>query len=86
MNQYTFYPRAIMQEPMHWDALEVHPVFEEEDGNCSVCEPDEATFFSVYVHDVNGGVLCIADLPTLDEAEELRELIEVLLLTHKNRR
>ena len=50
---------------------------------CPVCgcrcmgyRRSEASFFSVYLHQVSGGVDCVADLPTLELAKQLAELIE----------
>ena len=59
-----------------WDTVEVQPVFCGENGICEVCEESEASFFSVYLHQVSGGVDCVADLPTLELAKQLAELIE----------
>jgi len=59
-----------------WDDIEIQPVFCDEDGNCEVCNEGEQTFYSVYLHQVSGGVLCIADLPTLELAQNLASLIK----------
>lgn len=60
-----------------WDNVEVSPVYwYKENDFCEVCEESEATFFSVYLHQIEGGVQCIADLPTRELAEQLAELIE----------
>jgi hypothetical protein len=59
-----------------WDAVEVHPVWQDENGNCDVVDEGNETFWSVYLHQVQGGVLCVADLPTKELALKLAELIE----------
>lgn len=61
--------------PAQWDAVEVHPVIQLEDGVCEVCEPKDASFYSVYLHNVGGGIQCIADLPTELLANQLAVLI-----------
>lgn len=59
-----------------WDSIEVHPVWDDGNGNCEPCEEGEESFWSVYLHQVEGGILCIADLPTKELSLQLAELIE----------
>jgi hypothetical protein len=58
-----------------WDSFEVSPVREEPDG-CEVCDKGEEDFWSVYLHQVEGGVACIADLPSEEHAEAIKQLLE----------
>lgn len=65
-----------------WDDTEVSPVHyigdKGEDGiqHMETCEEEEADLYSVYLHQLEGGVQCIADLPTKELAEQLAQLIE----------
>lgn len=58
-----------------WQDMEVSPVLNN-DGGCEVCDEENAEFWSVYLHQIEGGVQCIADLHTKKQAEQLAELIE----------
>lgn len=59
-----------------FDAVEVHPVMSWQDPDdsssylCEVCDPvtDEPSFWSAYVHLVEGGVDCIGDFATEQQA------------------
>lgn len=62
-----------------WDDIEIMPVFEDNNGNCEPCEPEQANFYSVYLHQVTGGVQCIADLPTEKEANEFAKLLKTAI-------
>ena len=75
----VFVPDAAKTE---WDDIEVSPVLEE-DGNCEVCEEGEETFWSVYLHQVTGGVQCVADLPTKELAYALASLIQESSLSRR---
>lgn len=60
---------AIDGTPERFDAIEIQGVREEIDlidSAKSCCEVDNQTpqFFSVYLHEVEGGVTCVADLAT----------------------
>lgn len=59
----------------YWDAIEIHPVKEIEKGICETVEEGEETFWSIYLHQLNGGLKCVADLKTKLEASQLVELI-----------
>ena len=63
-----------------WDDIEVSPVQYVDEHvkgrQCvEVCEEHEADFWSVYLHQVEGGVMCVADLPSKEQAEALARLI-----------
>ncbi len=57
-----------------WDDIEVQPVKNLGDA-CEVCDEHEADFWSVYLHQVQGGVQCIADLPSKELAEAFSTLL-----------
>jgi hypothetical protein len=58
-----------------WDDIEVSAVCKVDEENVETCEESEADFYSVYLHQKEGGVVCVADLPTKEEAEKLGDLI-----------
>ena len=67
-----------MTEILHYDGLEVHPVYEETDAEtgdsyCEVCKPEDAHFWSVYGHLKEGGMTCLEDFPTEQEAVAFAE-------------
>lgn len=69
-----------------WDAVEVQPVcFIDNGANCEVCDKGQEDFWSVYLHQVEGGVLCVADLPTEAAADKLAELIRNAAKTFQNK-
>ncbi len=41
-----------------WDAIEIHPIFEDEYGYCEVTSEGQESFWSVYLHQTNGGLRC----------------------------
>jgi len=51
----------------NWDAFEIHPIVEDENGFCEVTSEGNESFWSIYLHQVNGGLKCIADLPTKND-------------------
>jgi hypothetical protein len=65
---------------MQWDEVEYHPCKTVNDGEngqyTEQCEPDEAEFWSVYLHDIQGGILCVADVENETQAKNLASLIE----------
>lgn len=66
------------------DNLEVHPCMEiNEEGDVEQCEPEEAQFWSVYVHYEGGGLDCIADCDTSDQAYELVNFLKELIKRFK---
>jgi len=68
-----------------WDNIEVHPVRNIGEDAAEQCEEYEADYFSVYLHLVAGGLICIADLPTRELAEGLKELLVRFLIGGKQR-
>ncbi|CAG9257994.1 conserved hypothetical protein [Burkholderia diffusa] len=61
--------RLIRKAPGRFDAVEIHGVRQfpdPADPTQSFCEVDDdnPSFFSVYLHCIEGGVTCCADLPT----------------------
>lgn len=65
---------------MKWDSVEVHgcKVSHDAQGNELVEQvgDEEAEFFTVYLHDVAGGIYSVADLKTRQLAEALADLIQ----------
>lgn len=64
-----------------WDEIEINPIIENENGYCEVVNEGKETFWSVYLHQLNGGVKCIADLPTKEDALKFSQLINSLTKT-----
>ena len=64
-----------------WDEIEINPIVEDENGYCEVVNEGEELFWSVYLHQINGGVKCIADLPTKEDALKFSQLINSLTKT-----
>jgi hypothetical protein len=64
-----------------WDDIEIHPVFQDLEGYCDVVEEGKETFWSIYIHQVQGGARCIADVPTKQDALKFAELINMLTIT-----
>lgn len=60
----------------YWDDIEIYPVNEIEKGVCETTEEGGEDFWSVYFHQLNGGLKCVADLNTKEEAKKLAELFE----------
>lgn len=67
----NFYPEEAITP---WDEIEISPVTEY-DGVCEVTEEGKESFWSVYLHQIGGGVKCIADLPYKKQALFLAKLI-----------
>lgn len=73
-----------------WDEIEIHPVaiVRVEDDDTAHMEPvdneDEADFWSVYIHIVGKGLMCIADFELKEEAITFKKLIELLIKTYKH--
>ena len=68
-----------MMEIRRFDGLEVHPVRElspEAEGGpipCEQCDPEDAHFWSVYGHCIEGGVDCLEDFPSEAQARAFAE-------------
>ena len=73
MEKLDFVPDAALST---WDDIEIQPVFCNDNGNCEVCDEGQESFWSVYLHQVGGGVQCVADLPTQELAEKLASLLK----------
>jgi len=84
MEQPQFYPEAVNHP---WDATEIHPLLELEDGNYEVTEEGNEDFWAVYIHHVDpekhGSLSCIADVDTKEEARDLDSLLNTLMRTFK---
>lgn len=75
-----FFPKSAEGK---WDSVEINPVFD--DGKMSIDVVDEGneTYWSVYLHQIEGGVQCIADVDTKEQAFALKDLIETLIKSYK---
>lgn len=60
------------------DEIEINPIVEDENGYCEVVNEGEELFWTVYLHQLNGGVKCITDLPTKEDAVKFSQLINSL--------
>lgn len=71
-----FTPKAAKDK---WDRVEVNAVTYCPEHDCfEVCEDNHPDIYcwSVYLHQIDGGVQCIADLPTEKLALDLGKLIK----------
>ncbi|MDO8951359.1 MAG: hypothetical protein Q7U86_01980 [Draconibacterium sp.] len=62
-----------------WDEIEINPIVEDENGYCEVVNEGEELFWSVYLHQLDGGLKCIADLPTKNDALKFAQLLNSTL-------
>lgn len=62
-----------------FDSVEVHPVHEDEEGNCEICDAEDAHFWSVYGHFRTGGLECFVDVDTEEEAIRVAAEVENLI-------
>ena len=62
-----------------WDTTEVHPIIILPDGCHDHCEPNEATYWSVFIHFEGGGLENIADFGTEAMANEFESLINKIV-------
>jgi hypothetical protein len=60
----------------YWEDIEILPIKELKNGVCEEVKEGEEDFWSVYLHQLNGGLECVADLRTKEEAQKLTKLIE----------
>ena len=78
----TIYPPDNV--PAQWDNVEVEAIKEDEEHGCSRTfgegNPD---FYSVYLHNVEGGAICIADCETEEQANNLADLIRAMIKNYK---
>lgn len=78
------YPHAF-DEP--WDNIEIERCREEDGSTFPIHDDNDVQpndFYSVYAHQVEGGVMCIADVPTEEAANELRDTIAHAVKTYKD--
>lgn len=76
---------AVFDKP--WDNLEIERIREEHGdieilGDREPAEPND--YYSVYAHQVEGGVQCIADVPTEDDAQKLVAMISKAVRSFKD--
>lgn len=81
-NPVNFVPAAA-KEP--WDCIEIEAIHDDGTDACPVDHLENGdypvSYHSVYLHQKDGGVNCIADVPTEEDAIKLRELIETVVRT-----
>jgi len=66
-----------------WDNFEISPIWDDGNGNVDVVDDDkDATYFSVFVHLIEGGRVSIADFATRQEAEKAEEFFTTLVSLH----
>lgn len=71
-----------------WDNIEINRCREDENGNVEPVydendiQPND--FWSVYLHQVKGGVICIADLPTEEMGYDLANLLQYAIKHYKD--
>ncbi|GEM_PF-2241876 len=58
-----------------WDKIEIHPIVEIESGVCEIIYEEKESFWGVYLHQIEGGLKCVADVKSKIEADMLAELI-----------
>lgn len=70
-----------------WDNVEIDRC-RDDNGNTYTIDDDTDIqpndFWSVYLHKTSGGVVCIADVPTVEQANDLKNLITSALATFKD--
>ena len=67
-----------------WDNLEIEAIHDDGEGNCHPVHSSDdlpISYWSVYAHRTAGGVYCIADVATEEEAVALHDLIIHLVKT-----
>jgi len=68
---------------IQFDEIEINACcYDKESDSISLCITEEAEFWSVYLHDVNGGTQCIADCKTYEAAQQLEKLLLMILYTN----
>lgn len=68
------------------DDIEINPCTSWTEGNetfVEQCEPKDAQFWSVYVHYEGGGLDCIADCETEEQANKVKEFLLELITRFK---
>lgn len=75
-----FDPVYITESLCNWDDVEIHPFIEVEPGMYEVCEDvDKADIWSVYLHNVEGGIICIADFNSYEDAMKFANVLQILV-------
>lgn len=73
-----FYPEDI-RDADKWDEVEVHPIgIDYENGGVHYTidnDTDYPDYYGVYLHLSEGGIVCVADLPTQEMAQSLADLL-----------
>jgi hypothetical protein len=69
---FNFLPEAAES---YWDNIEIQPVKEIAKGIYETTEEGDEDFWCVYLHQLGGGVKCIADVRSKKDAEKLANLI-----------
>jgi hypothetical protein len=70
-----------------WDNIEIERCREDGDSTYPIHDDNDVEpmdFYSVYAHQVEGGVMCIADVPTEEAANQLRDTIVRAVKTYKD--
>lgn len=76
-----FYPQEAGSK---WDAIEIHPVYDDGEGNADICEEGQETYWSIYLHQAQGGLKCVADMPSKELAMDVKALIKEVTATNKH--
>lgn len=77
LNQIDFIAATVND---NWDGdIEVIPVYDNGDF-VEPCEPENADYWGVYLHQKTGGVQCVADLPNKELAEAFAAVIKAIYL------
>ena len=76
-----FYPHEAGSK---WDAIEIHPVYDDGEGNADICDEGQETYWSIYLHQAQGGLKCVADMPSKELAMDVKALIKEVTATNKH--
>jgi hypothetical protein len=78
-----FYDTSItIPSAVPFDGIEIHPVLSYRDGNLicfEICDPEMAESWSVYLHNMEGGVTCIADCIDRQSAQNFVSLLKIIV-------
>jgi len=80
-NNLNFIPNAAVDR---WNNIEIEGIKCDGQGNCEPVYNEPPDFYSVYLHQVEGGVQCIADVPTEQQAYDLANLIQNAVKSYKD--
>ena len=76
-------PLFFLPDCVTFDNIETSPIKQLEDC-CEVCDKGEEDFWSVYLHNVEGGAVCVADVATEEQANALVELLKYTSTHYKD--